>query len=152
VSRTGVALLDVNVLVALFDPDHVHHEIAHDWFADHRERGWATCPLTQNGFLRTAAALARPGEGITVAALADRLRKFIASGHHEFWPEDLSITDGRLFNTEPTRGHQQLTDVYLLGLAVRRKGVLATFDQRIPTAAVRGAKRDSIAVLGPHDN
>ena len=47
-----VALLDVNVLVALFNPVHVHQELAHDWFADHRASGWATCPLTENGFLR----------------------------------------------------------------------------------------------------
>lgn len=148
-SARGVALLDVNVLVALFDPAHVHHEIAHDWFADHRKRGWATCPLTENGFLRTASTVARAEDLVTVPALAERLGVFLGSGHHMFWPDDISLADERLFDTEKFRGHQQLTDVYLLGLAVRHKGVLATFDRRVPIEAVKGARRESLVVLGP---
>jgi predicted nucleic acid-binding protein len=50
-----IALLDINVLVALFDADHVHHDFAHDWFTDHHERGWATCPITENGFIRVVS-------------------------------------------------------------------------------------------------
>jgi toxin-antitoxin system PIN domain toxin len=141
------ALLDVNVLIALFDPDHVHHEIAHDWFADHRELGWATCPLTENGFLRAASVLPRSRELVTVPALAESFRRFRSSGHHEFWPDDLSILEERLFNPEQIRGHQQVTDVYLLGLAVKHQGVLATFDQKIPVAAVKGATRESLEVI-----
>ena len=89
------ALLDVNVLVALFDPDHVHHELAHDWFADNRADGWATCPVTENGFLRVLAnpsyrsAVMRPSE------LAARLRRFCGSGHHEFWPDVVSLRTRR---------------------------------------------------------
>ena len=147
----GVALLDVNVLVALFDPDHVHHDIAHDWFADRREFGWATCPLTENGFLRTASRVMRSRELVTVPSLVDSFRKFKSSGHHEFWADDITLLDERLFNTELARGHQQLTDVYLLGLAVKRKGVLITFDQKIPLGAVKGARRDSLEVLSPVD-
>lgn len=146
-----VALLDVNVLVALFDPAHVHHEVAHDWFADHRELGWATCPLTENGFLRTASAVARAREFVTIPALADSFRRFRSSGHHEFWPDDVTWLDERLFNTELTRGHQQLTDVYLLGLAVKRRGRLVTFDQKVPLGAVKGATSESLQVLSPAD-
>lgn len=146
---SSVALLDVNVLVALFDPAHVHHEIAHDWFADHREQGWATCPLTENGFLRTAGTVAGASEFVTVAALADRLRTFRSSGHHEFWPDDLSLLDERLFDTERARGHQQLTDVYLLGLAVKRRGTLVTFDRKVQLATVKGARREHLDVLAP---
>jgi uncharacterized protein len=146
-SRRRVALLDVNVLVALFDPDHIHHDTAHDWFADHRPFGWATCPLTENGFLRTASRLAHTRDPLGVSTLAQALRTFTSSGHHEFWSDDLSFLDQRLFDPTLARGHQQLTDIYLLGLAVRRKGVLATFDQKIPIDTVKGARREHLAVL-----
>jgi len=146
-SGNKVALLDVNVLLALFDPAHMHHEIAHDWFADNREFGWATCPLTENGFLRTAATVARAKEFVTIPAVVERLRKFRSSGYHEFWPDDISLLDDRLFNAELTRGHQQLTDVYLLGLAVKRSGRLVTLDQRVPLAAVKGATRAALEIV-----
>jgi uncharacterized protein len=147
--RSGlVALLDVNVLVALFDPDHVHHELAHDWFADARAHGWATCSVTENGFLRVvsnpqynAAAALRP------AAVADILRRFCASGHHQFWASSVSLLDKSLFNLSVAGGHRQLTDVYLLGLAAKMGGRLATFDRAIPVASVAGATRETIAVI-----
>jgi toxin-antitoxin system PIN domain toxin len=144
-----VALLDVNVLVALFDPDHIHHDLAHDWFADHRESGWATCPVTENGFVRV---LAHPGYGSAVARPADlieRLRRFCASGHHQFWPDGVSLTDETLFAPAFVGGHQQVTDIYLLGLARKRGGCLATFDRTIPLKAVRGGGPDLLAVIAP---
>ena len=144
-----VALLDVNVLVALFDPDHIHHEVAHDWFADRRERGWATCPLTENGFLRTVARLPRTQEPIVVSTLAHSVRTFTSSGHHEFWTDAVSLIDERLFDTALVRGHQRLTDIYLLGLAVKRNGTLATFDQKVAIAAVKGARQGHLEVLAP---
>lgn len=147
---TKVALLDVHVLLALFDPAHTHHEIAHEWFADNREFGWATCPLTENGFLRTAGTVARAGEFVTIPALVERLRKFRSSSQHEFWPDDISLLDERLFAAQLVRGHQQLADLYLLGLAVRRGGRLVTFDQRIPLAAVKGATRAALEVVASH--
>jgi len=149
VSSSRVALLDVNVLVALFDPDHIHHDVAHDWFADHRRFGWATCPMTQNGFLRTASRLARARDPLSVPAVTQGLRAFTSSSEHEFWSEGLSLLDERLFDLTLARGHQQLTDIYLLALAVRRKGVLATFDQKIPIDAVKGARQEHLTVLAP---
>jgi toxin-antitoxin system PIN domain toxin len=142
-------LLDVNLLVALFDPDHVHHEIAHDWFADHRKRGWATCPLTENGFIRTAVALSKAREPLGASDLADHLRTFTSSGFHEFWEDEPSVLDEDLFDLGAVFGHQLLTDVYLLGLAVTHKGVLATFDRKIPLASVKGATAAHLAVLAP---
>jgi toxin-antitoxin system PIN domain toxin len=141
------ALLDVNLLVALFDADHMHHELAHDWFADNRSGGWATCPITENGLLRV---LTHPGYGSTVStvpAVAQLLRTFRASGHHEFWTGDISIADDTLFTPARIRGHRQLTDVYLLGLAHTKGGRLATFDRTIPLAAVRGATGESLSVV-----
>ena len=141
------ALLDVNVLVALFDATHVHHDTAHDWFEDHRAEGWATCPTTENGFVRI---LTNPRSGLNerAPAMIARLRTFAASGHHVFWPDRLSLRD-QLFDLAITQGHRQLTDVYLLGLAVSMGGVLATFDRTIPVNAVKGAVPDALVVIEP---
>jgi uncharacterized protein len=150
-ARGGLALLDVNVLVALFDPDHVHHGLAHDWFADARGDGWATCPLTENGFVRVLSSPAYGLEHRRPDAIAARLRRFCASGHHAFWPDAVSLTDDRLFALPHLAGHRQVSDVYLLGLAVSRQGCLATFDRTIPLKAVVGATAASLRVIGPID-
>lgn len=141
------ALLDVNILLALFDPEHVHHEIAHDWFSDHHKAGWATCPLTENGFVRLLSDPASGIEGNRPAALIESLRKFCASGHHVFWPDSISLRDPKLFNDSLLSGPRQLTDIYLLGLAKKMGGKLATFDRSIPLGAVIGATRETLAVL-----
>jgi toxin-antitoxin system PIN domain toxin len=146
---SGAGLLDVNVLIALFDPDHVHHEIAHDWFADNRTSGWATCPLTENGFLRVLGNPARGGEVARVPDLVARLKKFCASGHHEFWADSISLRDEQWFDPSAARGYKHLTGVYLLGLAVKREGRLVTFDQKVPLAAVKHARRSSLEVVAP---
>ncbi len=148
---SGEALLDVNVLVALFDPDHVHHDLAHDWFADNRSDGWATCPVTENGFVRVLSNPTYGGRVARPAELAARLKKFCASGHHSFWADSVSLRDGRLFNASFAAGHRQVTDVYLLGLAVRMRGRLVTFDGGIPLKAVAGATRRSLEVIAPVD-
>lgn len=135
----GAALLDVNVLVALFDPDHIQHEPAHAWFAAARAGGWATCPLTENGLVRILSNVAYTGAPETPASAAGRLARFCASGHHVFWPDDVSLRDARVFSPAGFATHRQVTDVYLLGLAKRRGGRLATFDRGIPAAAVVGA-------------
>lgn len=145
---TRPALLDINVLVALFDPDHVHHEPAHDWFADNRARGWATCPLTENGFVRVVShpsygsAVSRPAE------LVARLRRFAASGHHQFWPDAVSLLDESLFDPAFLAGSRLVTDVYLLGLAQKKGGRLATFDRGMPVKAIAGARKDLLEVIG----
>ncbi len=144
---TRPALLDVNVLVALFSPDHVHHELAHDWFADHRQHGWATCPLTENGFVRVLTVPSKDVPPLRTGELLDRLRTFCKSGHHVFWPDTLSVRDATVFNQAFIRGHRQLTDVYLLGLAKTMNGTLATFDRTIPLAAVVGATRTTLSVI-----
>jgi toxin-antitoxin system PIN domain toxin len=142
------ALLDVNFLVALFNPDHIHHEAAHDWFADNRTDGWATCPLTELGLVRILANPAYWSAAERTAAVLERLRKFRSSGNHHFWPDSLSLSD-TLFDLSHASGHRQLTDIYLLGLAVKRHGRLATFDRTIPVKAVAGATRESLAVISP---
>jgi uncharacterized protein len=144
---TRPALLDVNLLVALFDPDHVHHDLAHDWFADNRGRGWATCAVTENGFVRVVA---RPGYGSPVtrpAELVDRLRQLCRVPGHRFWSDTLSLRDASLFDCSRIAGHRQLTDVYLLGLAQRHDGTLATLDHTVSAAAIVGARRNLVEVI-----
>ena len=143
------ALLDVNVLVALFDPGHIHHESAHDWFADERTAGWATCPVTENGFVRVVTNVGSRMGGPRSPDIVERLRSFCESGHHVFWPDAVSLRNKRLFNLAVVRGHGQLTDVYLLGLAKHMGGRLATFDRTIPLTAVAGATPDTIAIVAP---
>jgi toxin-antitoxin system PIN domain toxin len=144
----GAALLDVNVLVALFDPDHVHHQAAHDWFADHRDEPWATCAVTEAGFMRVVG---NPSYGSPVQSTADLiplLRKFCSSRRHQFWGETVSFRDDRLFRPAYIRGYRQLTDIYLLGLTKRMEGRLVTFDSTIPIKAVVGATTTHLHVIG----
>ena len=135
----SVALLDVNVLVALFDPAHPNHEEAHQWFGRNRKRGWATCPLTANGCIRVLSNPAYPTVTATPGEVASRLRILCSSTDHHWWEDSVSLLDEGLFRTNLISGHQKITDVYLLGLAVRRQGKLATFDRSIPAKAVIGA-------------
>jgi uncharacterized protein len=142
-----VALLDVNLLVALFEQDHPHHEVAHDWFADHHANGWATCPLTENGFVRVlanpryGAVINRPGD------LVNHLAAIRRNKHHVFWPDSVSLTDEKLFQPSLIRGYRQLTDIYLLGLARKMGGYLATFDRNISLGSVNGATRNNLSVI-----
>ena len=145
----GIALLDVSVLVPLFCEDHVHHEAAHDWFADNAAAGWASCPVTENGLFRILSNPARVERHVPLPELVGLLKRFCDHSHHHFWPDVLSFRDPRSFNVPACHGHQQLTDVYLLALAVKQGGRLATFDQRIPLAAVRGATRAALEVITP---
>ena len=142
------ALLDVNVVIALMDPDHAFHERAHDWWAANGKFGWASCPLTENGVVRIMSnpaysAGARFGPGDLIA----RQQMFAGQTNHEFWPDDISLRDEKTFNNERLHSSRQLTDLYLLALAVKRDGKLATFDQGIPLSAVRKAKAENLCVI-----
>lgn len=147
--RGPIALLDVNVLIALFDPNHIHHDLAHDWFAEHGPAGWATCPITEAGFVRVVSNPRYGPSAPRPAAARDLLRRFCESVGHHFWPDSVSLRDATLFTLEAAHGHRQLTDVYLLGLARTMGGTLTTFDRTIPTAAVKGAVRAHLSVIEP---
>jgi hypothetical protein len=140
-------LLDVNVLVALFDPQHIHHDAAHRWFSTARVAGWATCPITENGLVRVIANPAYPGRRTTVADAADRLARFTRSGHHARWPADVSVLDPDRVDVRHLTGHREITDAYLLALAVRHRGALATFDRSVRTASVAGFTPEYLVVL-----
>jgi toxin-antitoxin system PIN domain toxin len=143
---TRTFLLDVNVLVALFDRNHIHHESAHRWFATNRSTGWATCPLTENSVIRVLSSPAYESPPYKCADIRSRLDTFCRSGGHLFWPCSVSLRDDSLFDLSKA-GHRQLTDIYLLGLAVRSEGALATFDTAISTSAVVGAGPKHLSLL-----
>jgi uncharacterized protein len=139
-----MVLLDVSVLIALFSERHVHHQAVHDWFADAKSDGWATCPLTENGFVRVMRQR-RPTW--PVSEFVGLLRRFCDDRNHAFWPDTLSLTDSAVFDQSMIDGPQQITDVYLLALAVKKDAALATTDQSIQLRPVRGAREKHLLVI-----
>ena len=140
-----MVLLDVNVLVALLDANHIHHSAAALWFSANRAAGWATCPITENGVLRT---LSRPGYSDIYrdfSDLRDVLVELCSDGYHTFWHDAVTLRDDRLPLTGVTSRNS--TDIYLLALAVSNRGSLATFDQRIPAAALGGAGVEALKLI-----
>jgi uncharacterized protein len=101
-------LPDVNVLIALFDPAHVHYEPSQSWFVAAREQGWATCPLTENGFLRIVTNPSYPNVRFSAAEAAAYLRALRANHArtHEFWSDDVSLCDSTLFDLAAVQGHR----------------------------------------------
>lgn len=124
-------LLDTNVLIALFWPSHARHDLAVKWFGRHRAKGWATCPLTEAGFVRIVSNPAFSRDAVTPREAAGVLAANTAAKDHVFWPDELPFVEAIGFAGARLVGHQQVTDAYLLGLALRRGGVLATLDERI---------------------
>jgi hypothetical protein len=143
-----IALLDVNFLVALFDPAHLNHEEAHEWFGRNRRYGWSTCPITVNGCTRVLSNPAYPSFEATPKDVLARLRQFCGSPQHRFWSDSISLLDAEIFSPELIGGHQKITDAYLLALALRNDGRLATFDRSIPLKAVIGAKPEHLELVG----
>ena len=143
-----VALLDVNALVALFDPAHINHEDAHHWFGLNRQYGWATCPVTINGCVRVLSAPDYPTVEATSSEVISRLRVLCSSPDHQFWAGGPSLLDEKLFRAAMLEGHQKITDIYLLGMAVHHGGRLATFDRSIRLKAVVGAEPEHLVLLG----
>jgi uncharacterized protein len=128
----AVGLLDVNALVALVWDSHIHHTRIREWFVDNSSYGWATCPVTESGFVRVSAnpkVLPSP-VGITDARRV--LSALRAVDGHRFLADDVSLADDDV----PTiAGYRQVTDAHLLALARRRGARLVTFDAAITTLA-----------------
>ena len=141
------ALLDINVWVALFDDAHQFSDRANA-FIEARGARIATCPLVENGVIRV---MSQPGYGrrggLPIQAVRERLREACAALDHEFWPDEISLRDDTLVDFARVQGHHQMTDLYLLALAVHRRGCLASFDQGIALTSVRGATARSFRLL-----
>src|SRR5258708_5938751 len=126
-----VRLLDVNVLVSLLDSAHVEHQRCVNWFSSVAAvEGWATCPLTENGFVRVVSGVSYPNLRLTPAMAADSLQRFKAGfpGVHWFWPAEISLTNPGIFDLSCLTGSRQTTDVYLAGMAFHNGGRMATTD------------------------
>lgn len=141
-----IALLDVNVLIALIDPAHKFHRTARDWALKNSSSGWASCPLTQNGCVRI---ISQPGyqQPVPILQAIQTLQNLCQSPLHQFWPDDLSLLDATAFDHGKIHGHRQLTDLYLLGLAVKHQGRFVTLDGAIALSAVKGAKKQHLVAL-----
>lgn len=131
-------LLDVNVLIALLDSAHAYHGPAHEWFGREGQSSFATCPLTENGVLRIVGNPRYPKSPGTPAAVAASLISLTQHPGHGFWTDDVSLLDPHVVETDKLLDWSQLTDLYLVALAVCRGGRLATFDRKIRPQAVAG--------------
>jgi hypothetical protein len=125
-----VGLLDVNMLIALTWPTHVHHLPAHAWFAENSPSGWATCPLTQCAFVRISSNRRIIPEAVTPREALALLEEVVRQESHTIWQDDIGVLDDRI-PSELLVGHRQITDAYLLGLAIRNEGRLVTLDTGI---------------------
>jgi toxin-antitoxin system PIN domain toxin len=140
------SLLDVNVLIALLDADHSLHARATGWFSSHVRAGWASCPITQNGCMRIMSHPGYPNT-LPVRAVMERLAEASAGKFHEFWADDISLLDADLVDATRIHGPRQLTDLYLVALAVRRGGRFVTFDHSVSVEAIKAAKTNDVITL-----
>lgn len=144
---TGAVLLDVNVLVAIAWPNHVHHELARAWLLEHRPAAWATCPVTESGFVRISSngraipAAVSPGEAVELLV---RLRR---QPGHVFWEDAVSLAETAEVPRTRLISYTQVTDAHLLALARQRGGRLVTFDRRLAALAEPEQGRD-VVLLG----
>jgi len=145
----SACLLDVNTLVALAWPNHVHHVPAKEWFAAHHEAGWATCPVTESGFVRVSSNSRATPEAKSPAEALFILRQMVAQAGHRFWPDEISIARTELIDPSRLFGHRQVTDAHLMALAIHHGGRLVSFDRGlrdIVPGDVRAA--DVLIILG----
>lgn len=124
-------LLDVNVLLALSWPGHKFHELAQKWFARNAPKGWATCPMVQAGFVRIVSNPAFSPRAVSPKEALEALRINTSHPKHQFWPDDVSLASGLGNLKDRLLGHQQVTDAYLVELAIHHRGKLATMDRGI---------------------
>lgn len=131
-------LLDVNVLIAVLDPEHIHHRASRNFFTEAQSEGWATCPLTENGFIRICGQYAYSEGKFTPETACEMLTILCRLPVHQFWGDSISLRDKKRFSCLPAS--KKLTDLYLFGLAISRGGKLAAFDRRINPRELPGGE------------
>jgi hypothetical protein len=145
----SIALLDVNALLALLWENHVFHARMARWFASNENRGWATCPITEQGFVRIVCnpVYMKPAPGIRAAL--DLLQKTTESSkNHQFWADDLPLSALGSPLQRRLHGPKQITDAYLLALAMHYDGRMLTFDYRMEALAPEGSvERQALMIL-----
>jgi len=146
-----VSLLDVNVLVALAWPNHVHHRAAHRWFARHAGAGWATSSIVEVGFVRVCSNARVIPSAVAPQEAAALLRRMTALPGHHFWADNVRFAESPHVALARVVGHQQVTDAHLIGLAVRHRGCLVTFDRRLRSLVPAGHEPDAVVVVPAAD-
>ncbi len=141
-----IHLLDVNVLIALLDAEHIAHDDAHEWFDAVGKTGWATSAIVENGFLRIVGSARYGPAAVPMARLMANLTQFTGAEGHEFWAEDFSLLTSPDIHRDKLTSAAQLTDTYLLALAVSKGGKLATLDRRLSPRAVEGGARALVQI------
>ena len=136
-----MVLLDAAVLIAIGSKEHVFHQRATKWFLKTSHNGWATCPLTENAFVRVLSHPAQKSIPNDCGKVAAALKMLCETPGHVFWPDDRSIRDSSFISTLSGTGPSQLTDLYLLALAVANEATLATLDTRIDPDLVHGGRK-----------
>ena len=126
-----IHLLDINLLISLAWPQHVHHASAHHWFRKTGRHAWATCPLTQLAFIRISSNPKLIPEAVSPRDALALLSEMVALPGHRFWPDEIAPSEMNVFSSLSLVGHRQVTDAYLLALAMHHKATLATFDKGI---------------------
>jgi hypothetical protein len=141
-----VHLLDVNVLVALVWPAHLGHLRTQDWFAENAKNGWASCPFTQAGCVRILSNPSFSRDAVTAQEAIKLLTANLNHPSHRFWPDDVSFPEAVYLVKKQMQGHQQVTDAYLLGLALHRKAKLATMDRGVASLLPK-EKQSAVVIL-----
>ncbi len=143
-----ISLLDVNMLIALAWPSHVNHHDAHFWFTQNSPAGWATCPMTQCGFVRISSNPKIISDAVSPKEAIAVLKDIVSHVHHSFWADDAMLCDSEHMPMDLVVGHRQITDAYLLGLAVKNDGKLATFDKRVSSLLKKNSPfHDSLEIV-----
>ena len=146
-------LLDANVLIALAWPAHQYHARVQEWFKARAQQGWATTAFTQAAFVRIVSQPAfSAGTGtqaIGPREAAELLTPSLAHRHHSFLAQDMQIAEVISYCTGGLIGHRQVTDAYLLALALKSKRKLVTFDSGLKELLATGREREvHIEVIG----
>ncbi len=143
-------LLDVNVLIALVWPAHESHEAAERWFARNAGQGWATCPFTQTAFVRILSNPAFSRDAVTPQQAIKVLEANLNHHSHQFWVDEIGLAEATASFRQKLSGHRQVSDAYLLGLAIHRDGRLATLDRGVLALAPEGSlHRKHLEIIRP---
>lgn len=141
-------LLDVNVLVAMAWPSHESHAKVIAWLKEHAREEWATCPVTQIGFVRVVSNPQFSPDALTPHESLTLLEANLSHPHHRFWPGAIGFAEALGSFEGKLQGHRQLTDAYLLGVAVHHKGRLVTLDRGIASLApAKSPPRQRVEVI-----
>ena len=142
------SLLDVNVLIALLDSGHDLHDRAHLWWESEHEVLWASCPMTENAVVRIMGNPTYHSQRrFSIPTVRKQFVEFARRTDHTLFSDDISILDSSLIDHDFILGPMQITDVYLLALAVNNGARMVTLDSRISLAAVRSARAENLVMI-----